>query len=102
MVDRLFQPAVADEVPWAESLTAYDDEHFTTYLKLIDACADNASEEEMAQAILGIDPVQEPARAQRAVRSHLARAHWLVIAGYKELFSGQRPDGDSRYRRKRL
>lgn len=90
MVDRLFQPAVADEVPWAERLTAYDDEHFTTYLKLIDACADNASEEEMAQAILGIDPVQEPARAQRAVRSHLARAHWLVVAGYKELFSGQK------------
>ncbi|MER9070643.1 DUF2285 domain-containing protein [Mesorhizobium sp. M0902] len=90
MVDRLFQPAVADEVPWAESLTAYDDEHFTTYLKLIDACADNASEEEMAQAILGIDPVQEPARAQRAVRSHLARAHWLVVAGYKELFSGRK------------
>lgn len=90
MVDRLFQPAVADEVPWAESLTAYDDEHFTTYLKLIDACADNASEEEMAQAILGIDPVQELARAQRAVRSHLARAHWLVVAGYKELFSGQK------------
>lgn len=90
MVDRLFQPAVADEVPWAESLTAYDDEHFTTYLKLIDACADNASEEEMAQAILGIDPMQEPARAQRAVRSHLARAHWLVVAGYKELFSGKK------------
>ncbi|MER9670624.1 DUF2285 domain-containing protein [Mesorhizobium sp. M0203] len=90
MVDRLFQPAVADEVPWAESLTAYDDEHFTTYLKLIDACAENASEEEMAQAILGIDPVQEPARAQRAVRSHLARAHWLVVAGYKELLSGKK------------
>ncbi|MER8665429.1 DUF2285 domain-containing protein [Mesorhizobium sp. M1148] len=89
MVDRLLKPAVADEIPWAESLTAYDDEHFTTYLKLLDACAGNASEEEMAQAILGIDPVQEPARAQRAVRSHLARAHWLVVAGYKELFSGR-------------
>lgn len=90
MVDRLFQSAVADEVPWAESMTAYDDEHFTTYLKLLDACAGNASEEEMAQAILGIDPAQEPARAQRAVRSHLARAHWLVVAGYKELFSGRK------------
>ncbi|MER9032361.1 DUF2285 domain-containing protein [Mesorhizobium sp. M0674] len=90
MVDRCFQPAVADEVPWAESLTAYDDEHFTIYLKLLDACAGNASEEEMAQAILGIDPVQDSDRAQKAVRSHLARAHWLVVAGYKELFSGQK------------
>ncbi|MER9839063.1 DUF2285 domain-containing protein [Mesorhizobium sp. M0145] len=89
MEDRLLQPAVADEVPWAESLTAYDNEHFRIYLRLIDACAGNASEEEMAQAILGIDSVREPARAQKAVRSHLARAHWLVIAGYKELFAGQ-------------
>lgn len=86
MEDRLLQPAVADEVPWAESLTAYDDEHFRIYLRLIDACADNAGEEEMAQAILGIDPAQEPARARKAVRSHLARAHWLVTSGYKELF----------------
>ncbi|ESW64078.1 DUF2285 domain-containing protein [Mesorhizobium sp. C280B] len=89
MEDRLLQPAVADEVPWAESLTAYDNEHFRIYLRLIDACAGNASEEEMAQAILGIDSVREPARAQKAVRSHLARAHWLVIAGYKELFASQ-------------
>ncbi|MER8880863.1 DUF2285 domain-containing protein [Mesorhizobium sp. M0684] len=89
MEDRLLQPAVADEVPWAENLTAYDNEHFRIYLRLIDACAGNASEEEMAQAILGIDSVREPARAQKAVRSHLARAHWLVVAGYKELFAGQ-------------
>ncbi|MER9751607.1 DUF2285 domain-containing protein [Mesorhizobium sp. M0140] len=89
MEDRLLKPAVADDVPWAESLTGYDDEHFTIYLKLLDACAGNASEEQMAQAILGIDPVQEPTRAQRAVRSHLARAHWLVVEGYKELFSGR-------------
>ncbi|WP_263484157.1 DUF2285 domain-containing protein [Mesorhizobium sp. CA8] len=79
--------AVADEVPWADSLTAYDNEHFAVYLRLLDACADNASEEEMAQTVLGIDPRQEPTRARKAVRSHLDRTHWLITSGYKELFA---------------
>jgi len=78
--------AISVEVPSADTLTAYDEEHFGIYLKLIEACADNASEEEMAQAILGIDPKQEPARACKAVRSHLDRTHWLISSGYKELF----------------
>lgn len=77
---------VADEVPCSERLTAYDHEHFAIYLRLIDACADSASENEMASTILGIDPAQEPERAEKAVRSHLARAHWLISSGYKELF----------------
>ncbi len=92
MEDGLYQVptqtiAVSDEVPWADSLTAYDNEHFAIYLKLIDACADNASEEEMAQSILGIDPTQEPARARKAARSHLDRTRWLITSGYMELFA---------------
>lgn len=82
------QATLADEVPWADTLTEYDNKHFSIYLKLIDACADNASEEEMAQAILGIDPGQDPARARKAVRSHLHRTHWLISKGYRELFPG--------------
>lgn len=78
--------AISIEVPWADTLTAYDEEHFAIYLRLIEACADNASEEEMARAILGIDPRHEPARARKAVRSHLDRTHWLISSGYKELF----------------
>lgn len=77
---------IQDEVPWADSLTAYDNEHFAIYLKLIDACAYNASEEDMALAILGIDPIRESARARMAVRSHLDRTRWLITSGYKELF----------------
>ena len=79
---------ILSDVPWSNCLTAYDEEHFAIYLRLIEACADNASEEEMAQVILGIDPRQEPARARKAVRSHLDRTHWLITGGYKELFSG--------------
>ncbi|MER9732963.1 DUF2285 domain-containing protein [Mesorhizobium sp. M0217] len=79
---------IADEVPWSDSLSAYDRAHFTTYMRLLDASADDASEEEMAHLILGIDLAREPERARKALRSHLDRANWMVTTGYKELFAG--------------
>ncbi|RWL88541.1 MAG: DUF2285 domain-containing protein [Mesorhizobium sp.] len=78
---------IAIEVPWSDSITAYDKAHFTIYMRLLDAAADNASYEEMADLILGIDPEREPGRASNAARSHLDRANWMVTNGYKELFA---------------
>ncbi|TIM37241.1 MAG: DUF2285 domain-containing protein [Mesorhizobium sp.] len=77
----------ADEVPWSDRITAYDKDHFTTYMRLLDASADNATEEEMARVILGIDPAREPERARNVLRSHLDRANWVVTSGYKDLFA---------------
>ncbi|MER8748041.1 DUF2285 domain-containing protein [Mesorhizobium sp. M1050] len=82
------EPGLKDEVPWSDRLTAYDKEHFTVYIRFLDASADDASYEEMAQIILGIDPVEEPERARKAARSHLDRANWMATTGYKELFAG--------------
>ncbi|RWL01793.1 DUF2285 domain-containing protein [Mesorhizobium sp.] len=84
--DRIQSPTLLDEVPWSDSLTAYDRAHFTTYMRLLDASADEAPQEEMAHLILGIDPALEPERARKALRSHLDRANWMVTSGYKELF----------------
>ncbi|RWO94446.1 MAG: DUF2285 domain-containing protein [Mesorhizobium sp.] len=78
---------IADEVPWSDGLTAYDNSHFTTYMRLMDASADDASEEEMAHLILGIDPAREPERARKALRSHLDRANWILTTGYRNLFA---------------
>ncbi|RUX18276.1 DUF2285 domain-containing protein [Mesorhizobium sp. M2A.F.Ca.ET.042.01.1.1] len=78
---------VATDVPWSDSLTAYDKAHFTIYMRFLDAAADNASYEEMADLILGIDLEREPERARNAARSHLDRANWMVTTGYKELFA---------------
>ncbi|RWQ17665.1 DUF2285 domain-containing protein [Mesorhizobium sp.] len=78
---------LSDEVPWSDGLTPYDKENFTTYMRLLDACADDASEEEMAHLILGIDPAREPERARKALRSHLDRANWMVTTGYEDLFA---------------
>ncbi|WP_348628372.1 hypothetical protein [Mesorhizobium sp. WSM3862] len=66
-----------DEVPWSDSITSYDRQHRTIYLRILDACADNASVEEMADLILGNDPILEPVRARKAVRSHIDRANWM-------------------------
>ncbi|MER8600472.1 DUF2285 domain-containing protein [Mesorhizobium sp. M1339] len=79
---------IADEVDWSDSLTAYDKAHFTTYMRLLDASADGASEEEMANLVLGIDPAREPERARKALPSHLDRANWMMTTGYKKLFAG--------------
>ncbi|RWO94574.1 MAG: DUF2285 domain-containing protein [Mesorhizobium sp.] len=81
------KPGIFEEVPWSDSITVYDKENFTIYMRILDACADNASEEEIAELILGIDPTLEPIRARKAVRSHIDRANWMVTTGYKELFA---------------
>ena len=82
------KPEIQEEIPWSDTLTDYDNAHFTLYLRLLDASADDASEEEMARLILGIDPADEPERAQNTLSSHLDRANWLMTTGYKELFAG--------------
>ncbi|WP_245322477.1 hypothetical protein [Mesorhizobium sp. WSM3882] len=71
------KPKVQDQVPWSDRLTAYDNEHFTICMRLLDASADDASEDEIAQLVLGIDPMREPERPRMAVRSHLDRANWM-------------------------
>ena len=81
-------PIIADEVPWSDQLTEYDEEHFITYLRLLDADAEGASKEEMARIVLGIDAAKEPERACKALESHLARARWMTEHGYRDLLKG--------------
>jgi hypothetical protein len=88
MVARRHNQPVADEVPWSDSITPYDEAHLVVYLRLLDASADGASTNEMAQIVLGIDPAKEPQRAERAVDSHLRRARWMSRVGYRQLLRG--------------
>ncbi len=88
MVARRHNQPVADEVPWSDSITPYDEAHLVVYLRLLDASADGASANEMAQIVLGIDPAKEPQRAERAVDSHLRRARWMSRVGYRQLLRG--------------
>ena len=87
-------PEVADLAPTDPVLTPYDEEHVVTYLRLLDAEADNADWSEAARLILRIDPLAEPDRARRAFDSHLARAKWMTSCGYRDLL--RRGSGDKK------
>ena len=87
-------PEVADEAPWYDGITEYDNLHDETYLRLLDANKEGVGKDEMARLILGIDPAKEPERARKAVDSHLARAIWMTRVGYRYLAAGQYPGAE--------
>ncbi|WP_080654972.1 DNA -binding domain-containing protein [Bradyrhizobium japonicum] len=78
-------PVVSDLAPNEPALTPYDEQHAVTYMRLLDADADNADWREVARLVLNMDPDLEPARARRAFESHLARAKWVTSQGYRHL-----------------
>ena len=63
-------PEVADRAPDTPVLTAYDEQHVVTYLRLLDADAENADWREVARIVLHIDPERYPERARRARSDH--------------------------------
>lgn len=78
-------PPFEDSPPDNPRLTAYDERHLVTYLRLLDADQEGADWREAVQIIFGIDPEQEPVRAQAIHSSHLARARWMTEVGYRHL-----------------
>jgi len=84
-------PPVADTAPTDPALTAYDEQHLVTYLRLLDAEKGGAQWQEVAKLVLRIDPVNEPVRARRAWETHLARARWMTENGYRHLLRGGAP-----------
>jgi hypothetical protein len=65
MQTRPLDPPVDDLAPTEAVLTGYDEQHFVTYLRLLDAAAENADWREVARIVLHIDPDKEPERARR-------------------------------------
>ena len=78
-------PDFEDQPPLMDRLSAYDEGHLVTYLRLLDAEKDGASWEEAAAIIFAIDPAKEPKRAKLVHDSHLARAKWMTQSGYRHL-----------------
>ena len=78
-------PDVDDLAPSGNVMTAYDEQHFVTYLRLLDAKAEDADWKEVAQIVLHRDPSFEELRTYRCWQSHLERAQWLSREGYKRI-----------------
>lgn len=82
---------VADTAPDAPFLTGYDMAHLVTYLRLLDADAEGADWQEVAQIVLSLDVETDRAKAKRVWASHLARAQWMTEQGYRHLLRGGPP-----------
>lgn len=85
-------PPVADTAPTEERLTAYDEQHLVTYLRLLDAAAEDADWREVAQVVLRQDPSRNPDHARRVWESHLQRARWMTNSGYRHLLADGAPN----------
>jgi len=83
-------PDVADDVPWSESVTAYDERHLITYLRLLDAQNEAANWREVARIVLHRDAEAEPDRTRLCWEAHLRRANWMVQHGYRGLLTAAR------------
>jgi hypothetical protein len=81
-------PIVADTAPSSATVTVYDQNHLTTYLRLLDADTEGANWRDVARIVLHLDPDREPDRARRVHESHLARAKWMTEHGYRHLLRG--------------
>lgn len=76
-------PDVDDLAPTAAAITIYDERHFITYLRLLDAETDEADWREVARIVLHRDPTVGRTRA--CWESHLARAQWMTKTGYRKI-----------------
>ncbi|MET4117698.1 putative GNAT family N-acyltransferase [Bradyrhizobium sp. JR1.5] len=74
-------PDVADAAPTDQILTAYDEQHVVTYIRLLQAEGEGADWREVARVVLHMDSAREPDRARSAYQSHLARAKWVTERG---------------------
>lgn len=78
-------PDVDDLAPLVPHVTVYDEAHFVTYLRLLDAETDGADWTEVARIVLHRDPTSEAERARTCWESHLARARWMTKTGYRKI-----------------
>ena len=79
--------AFENSPPESAGLTPYDERHFGTYLRLLDANEEGADWREAVRIIFGLDPEREPERARIVHDSHLERARWMSQAGYRDLLA---------------
>ena len=72
-----------DAPPAGEAPTDYDWQHRICYLRLLDADAEGAGWQEVARAVLKLDPSSNPAHVRAVWQSHLDRARWMANSGYR-------------------
>lgn len=83
-------PQFEDCAPADDYITDYDERHFVTYLRILDADDEGADWREVAQIVFGLDARANEERARAVHESHLARARWMTTHGYRHLLDKSR------------
>jgi hypothetical protein len=83
-------PPFEDCAPADDRITAYDERHFITYLRLLDAELEGADWREATSIIFGFDVDKDAVRARAVHDSHLNRARWMTEHGYRQLLEKAR------------
>lgn len=83
-------PSFEDRAPSDDQVTAYDERHFVTYLRLLDAAEEGAEWQEVARIVFGLAVESDPERTRLVHDSHLARARWMTEQGYRQLLEKSR------------
>lgn len=83
-------PPFENHVPADDHITAYDERHFVTYLRLLDAADEGADWREVTSIIFGLDAKDDAERARSVHDSHLKRARWMTEHGYSQLIEKSR------------
>lgn len=78
--------------PQSDSITPYDEAHFVTYIRLLDAKAEGADWREAVRYIFEIDPETDPNHARQIHETHLKRAIWMAETGYRLLLEKARQE----------
>ena len=83
-------PEFFDRPPASPKVTDYDEQHFITYLRLLDADVEGADWREVASIVFDLDVAAAPAHAELVHQSHLERARWMTTHGYRDLLEKAR------------
>lgn len=82
-----FTQTIACSAPCADHITPYDQQHFITYARLLDADAAQADWHEVARIVLLQNPDSDPEQARLCWQTHLDRAKWVATTGYQQLIA---------------
>ena len=83
-------PPFDDCPPESDVVTSYDERHFATYLRLLDAATEAADWREVVRIVFQLDPELEPDRARSVYDTHLSRARWMTEKGFRDLLRASR------------
>lgn len=86
----MMTPPFEDRAPADDRITAYDERHFVTYLRLLDAADEGADWREVAAIVFGLNASEDAERARLVHDSHLKRARWMTEQGYRQLLEKSR------------